>query len=91
MTFEVVPDGEDAPMEDASEFDRRYFEEHPGEGVYYRERIPGEWGKHEQEVRAAYVRVTQVRLGYRTREPVNILWPGGVPGDAVIDIGASLS
>lgn len=50
----------------ASEYDRRWFEAHPGETQYIRRPRPGE------PFGADYVRVTQIAPGVRMREGVMI-------------------
>jgi hypothetical protein len=81
-------------VERASELDRAFFEEHPDDDVYYRDRVPGEWGPYEGEIASSYTKVTQVSPGARLREPVEIVWakePAGDGRDVVIDPGWSMS
>ena len=56
-------------IERASELDRVYFEQHPGETEYVRPIVPGEFPP---EVDANNVMVTQVTPGIRVRVPVSI-------------------
>ncbi len=80
------PGSSDASVDAASERDRVYFETHPDATVYYRKRIPGEYGPREEDeaVRnATYTRVTQIRRGYRTRGPCALLLRRDYPNDRI--------
>jgi len=56
---------------EASEYDRLWFENHPGETEYIRRRFPGEPFAHR-------VRVVQIMPGMRVRHGAReVLWEGG--------------
>ena len=58
--------------EDASEQDRRYFAAHPGETIYCREAIRGEFPPG-LAAGYAYVLVTQLKPGLRVRQPARLI------------------
>lgn len=62
------------PLDQASELDRLYFEQHPDENVYIRARFPGEWGPYEDEISGAHTQVTQIEPGVRVRRALEIVW-----------------
>ena len=58
----------------ASEADREWFKQHPGESIRLRARITGEFFPADGRVPAErlWVRVIQVKPGVRVREPVYV-------------------
>ena len=59
-------------VELASEIDRAWFEHHPGESVYVRPPLEGEWGDGVSLLVCDFVEVTQLAVGARVRKPCNV-------------------